>query len=534
MLASRLHWRLLIATILVMLAAAWIAPHYVRPPDIQENRVLAAKPEWPKRLQDLDDFRKAADAYVADHFPARPYLIGGLNRLRMLLGVGGSNRVIIGRQGWLFYDDDTHLGAARGDPPMTAPEVRNWLVYLAGRTEALKARGVPYLVVAAPVKETIYPQFGPYWYRRPNPNRPAIFLPKLAREAGAGDVFYLYPSVAAATRAGWTTYSRHDTHWNAYGAYAGYVGLMTRLHAMGLTEGPRPLSAFTVHPGRPQTGPRDLALMLGVSSFVDLNFPHIDNLPSEAKVSISYLTATQDWTGDQVIDTGEVGKPVLLMTRDSFSNEIQSLLYPHFSRLILAHNQNGFWRQDLIDRFKPDIVLLEVIESGLRVGMGSGPQPSPETTARIDRMLSRPAIVRQIAAPIPSLRPIDRKLAETMNAAEAAQRCTVDIATLKAGPPGETELSVAGWIWDQRRHDDSPDGILRLRNGGVDLIAHIQVNKPRADVAAALSDPSAKLSGFVADFRQQGLPPGQYTLTVYRRSAPTWIACAARQPLSLP
>ena len=86
-----------------------------------------------------------------------------------------------------------------------------------------------------------------------------------------------------------------------------------------------------------------------------------------------------------MIDTGEVGKPVLLMTRDSFSNEIQSLLYPHFSRLILAHNQDGFWRQDLIDRFKPDIVILEVIEPGLRVGMGDGPAPSPEATARIDR-----------------------------------------------------------------------------------------------------------------------------------------------------
>jgi hypothetical protein len=533
-LASRLHWRLLIATILVMVAAAWIAPRYVRPPDIQENRVLAPKPEWPKRLDQLDDFRKSADAYVADHFPARPYLIGGLNRLRMLLGVGGSNRVIIGRRGWLFYDDDTHLGAARGDPPMTAPEVRNWLVFLAGRTEMLKARRVPYLVVAAPVKETIYPQFGPYWYRRPNPNRPAIFLPRLARETGAGDVFYLYPSVAAATRAGWTTYSRHDTHWNAYGAYAGYVGLMTRLHAMGLTDGPKPLSAFTVHPGHPQTGPRDLALMLGVSSFVDLDFPHIDNVPGEVKVSTSYLTATLDWTGDQVIDTGEVGKPVLLMTRDSFSNEIQSLLYPHFSRLILAHNQNGFWRQDLIDRFKPDIVLLEVIESGLRVGMGDGPQPSPETTARIDAMLRRAPIVRQVTPPVPGLRSTDKNAASIMNAAEAATRCTVDVATLKPGPPNETELSLAGWIWDEKRHDDSPDGMVRLRGAGVDLFANMAVNRPRADVAAALSNPSAKQSGFVAEFLQTGLRPGAYSLTVYRRSAPTWIACPAKQPLLLP
>jgi hypothetical protein len=112
-LASRFHWRLLTLTIVVLVAAAWLAPRFVRPPDIQENRVLATKPDWPSHLSDLDAFRKAVDAYVADHFPARPHLIGGLNRLRMMAGVSGSRRVIIGRDGWLFFDDDTHLGAAR-------------------------------------------------------------------------------------------------------------------------------------------------------------------------------------------------------------------------------------------------------------------------------------------------------------------------------------------------------------------------------------------------------------------------------------
>ena len=83
MLASRLHWRLLIGTIAVLVAAAWLAPLAVRPPDIQENRVLAPKPAWPRAFEDLKTFRKASDAYVADHFPVRPHLIGALNRVRI-------------------------------------------------------------------------------------------------------------------------------------------------------------------------------------------------------------------------------------------------------------------------------------------------------------------------------------------------------------------------------------------------------------------------------------------------------------------
>ena len=164
MLASRLHWGLLIGTILVLMAAAWLAPRWVPAPSIQENRVLAAAPAWPRRLEDIKTFRQGADAYVADHFPIRTYLIAVLNRVRMMVGVSGSSRVIVGRNGWLFFDNDSHMGAARGDPPMVGPEVRQWLITLAGRTEMLKARGVPYLVVSPPSKEVIYPQFGPAWY----------------------------------------------------------------------------------------------------------------------------------------------------------------------------------------------------------------------------------------------------------------------------------------------------------------------------------------------------------------------------------
>ena len=66
MLASRLHWRLLIGTILVLMAAAWLAPIWVRPPDIQENRVLAPKPAWPHRLADWEQAFAHARGLVAE------------------------------------------------------------------------------------------------------------------------------------------------------------------------------------------------------------------------------------------------------------------------------------------------------------------------------------------------------------------------------------------------------------------------------------------------------------------------------------
>lgn len=531
MLASRLHWRLLIGTILVLMAATWLVPHAVRAPDIQENRVLAAKPEWPKRLKDIKVFRKAADDYVADHFPARPHMIGALNRLRMLAGVSGSNRVIIGRDGWLFFDDDTHLGGARGDPPMLMPETRTWLKALAGRTEALRARGIPYLVVAAPVKETIYPQFAPAWFPGPSPNRPTMRLARLATQTGAGEVLYLHDPVAAATRAGEKTFSRHDTHWTGYGAYAGYAALVNRLHAMGITDGPKPPSDFVFAQAQGIRRPRDLALMLGVASFVHLDFPHVDNPAGDARMRITFLSEKQDWTAPQVVDTGEVGKPTLLMTRDSFSNELLTMLLPHFSRIVLAHNQDGAWRPDLIDRFKPDIVITEVVEHGLRVSMGQSPTPSAQALARIDKILG--AMSPQFAAP-PALAPPVASVMAEMVAAKPADQCNFDIATLKPGLSGRTSLSIAGWIMDRERRDWTPQGLVRLQGPETDLAAKLRVDVSRPDVGKAFRDARAEHTGFLVDYDLQGLPSGAYTVKAYRRSGGGWIVCSAKQALSVP
>ena len=532
MLASRTHWRLLIATILVLVAAVWLVPSFVQAPGIQENRVLAKAPGWPHHLRDIHQFRRDADAYVADNFPIRRHLIGLLNRVRMLGGVSGSNRVIVGRHGWLFYDDDSHLGAARNAPPMTGPEIRAWLSLVAGRTEAVQAAGARYLIVIPPIKETVYPQHAPAWFDGVNPERPALTLPKLAAQAQAADVLYLWPPVATATGAGQKTYSRHDTHWSGYGAYAGYAALMRHLHNQGLTEGPRPLADFRRIDLGPK-GPRDLSLMLGVSSFVDLDFPHVDNPAGEAKLRRTFLGRKKDWTAPQVVDTGEVGKPVLLMTRDSFSTELLPFMYSHFSRIILAHNQDGFWRPDLIERFKPNIVILEVIESGLRVAAADGPPPSAAALARIDHVLAATPPSAQ-APTMPILATTSGKIAAALAAAPSTPNCNLEAATLTHGIKGEAALTVSGWISELRPSVTSATGYLRLRGAAGDFTAPIQVNGARPDVAAYFKVPTGLESGFVGTYFIKRLPAGAYTPYVYRKAPGGWIGCVGKQALIAP
>ncbi|HEY0650926.1 alginate O-acetyltransferase AlgX-related protein [Phenylobacterium sp.] len=385
----RRHWAGLIAATLAVIALGVVPQPWIDPPMLEENRVLAKAPPLALARADFAGFRKAVDNWVADQFPARPYLISTLNLARLKVGATGSSRVIAGRDGWLFYDDGSALGVARGDPAPTRDEKQAWLQGLAVRTEAARQNGAAFVTLIAPLKETVYPQFGPSWYDGPDRDRASVTLSRLAAASAAGEVVYPHAAIARDARWGLKVYSRHDTHWTGLGAYVAYAGLMNRLQAMGVAEGPRPITAFTEDRAGSPYKPRDLALMLGVASFVHVDYPELVDRDAEDRLKVTYLTPRTDWTAPQVIDTGSTGKPVLLFVRDSFSNAVMPYLYGHFSRIIATHAKDGAFRRDLMARFKPDVVVLEVAENSLvHIGVEPG-RPPVEVTARIAQAIAR-------------------------------------------------------------------------------------------------------------------------------------------------
>nr|QQZ50462.1 hypothetical protein JKL49_02210 [Phenylobacterium glaciei] len=103
-----------------------------------------------------------------------------------------------------------------------------------------------------------------------------------------------------------------------------------------------------------------------------------------------------------MVDTGLAGKPTLLLTRDSFSNALTPFLLGHFSRVVLTHIDDGFWRQDLIDRFHPDLVMLEVQEHGLGFSMRGAPSVSEAAERRIEAVLPKAPTHGPLARSAPS------------------------------------------------------------------------------------------------------------------------------------
>jgi len=482
-------------------------------PEIGENRVLATLPSRPGSLQDLKAYREGVDAYVADNFPARTHLIAGINYLRYRLNYSGTSRVVVGRQGWLFYDDGSHLGQLRHPNPLSQAEVDAWTTTFAARVEMLGRQGIDYVVMTPPVKERVFPERAPDWAR----NAPygtlsdADALKAAIDRAGIGHFLALKDALVQQKTAQGDIYSAFDTHWTGHGAYVGYVRLLQMLRSNGHDITPLPLSAFTLIDKPVQSRPQDLAVMLGIASFVHQDFVQYHDPDQDAALKVEYLTDKHDWTGARVIDTGNAGKPVLQMVVDSFSNDLLPFLYPHFSRIVVSHNQDGFFRTDLTERFRPDIVVLEVIESGVRHSMSPSLQPSAELSARLGKALSVADSATSTAMPsalVPAA-PMSGIDATTATPPGLTYQCNLETLTA-TGSGSDARITAAGWMADVAGRRANNEVTLVLQSAAGSFEVALPVGLPRADVAAYFRQPALERSGFESIVSAGNVPQGRY------------------------
>jgi alginate O-acetyltransferase complex protein AlgJ len=377
MLAQLRHCRLFVTLAFICALLMVVGRSGLPAPDLVENRTLASWPDQALLVGNFAGWRAGVDSWVTDNFPARRHLIGALNVLRWRLGYSGTPRVVVGADGWLFYDDSSHLAQVRPST-LTSPDLTVWVGELQARTDHLRAKGIPYVVLAAPVKESIYRELVPRILEQPGTTN-AQAIAAAVRAAGLDNYLDLHPALNAAKQYGLAIYSPYDTHWTDEGAYVAYAEVVRDFARRGLDVQVAPRTGFRLQLPEVAPVPQDLAYMLGIASFVHQNYPQLAAADG-ALPHITWIGAGRDWTADRVIDTGSRG-PVVLITGDSFSNAWMPLMERSFSRIIFSHHQNGFFRRDLVERFKPDAVLLEVIESGIRHAMPPATQQLPTAPA---------------------------------------------------------------------------------------------------------------------------------------------------------
>jgi len=180
-------------------------------------------------LASLEQYPREFDAYYDDHFGFRTSFIRA-HSIFMYYGLGMSptSKVVRGKDGWLYYAGQGNIETYRGEDLFDEAELDTWTERFEEIEEWLADRDVRYLVVIAPSKPNIYPEFLPSSVRKVGTVTRLDQLQARLAERTKVELLDLRPALLRAKRDG-LVYLKHDSHWSMFGGFSAYRALAERL-----------------------------------------------------------------------------------------------------------------------------------------------------------------------------------------------------------------------------------------------------------------------------------------------------------------
>ena len=324
-----------------------------------EKRKLAPPPKLEMKLENLKSFPRQFENYYKDHFGFRSFLIFCNSYIcHQWLGVSPVPSILIGKEGWLFWNRNRLNEDFRGVNPMTSWELEQWKNVLEDRAEWLAREGIPYLFFISPEKQTIYPEFLPdHLQQRKGMTR----LTQLEDYLKQNSTIRL-PDLKTPLRLEkekHVVYYKTDTHWNFRGGLTAYQTLMEPISVWFPDITARPKSFFTERMSADHIG-GDLALSMELQGVLREDRPVFQP---------EYLCAKRWAYETPLAPRGiyamgcktETRKAVVF--RDSYFNFILPFLSEHFREVIYVWDQyNHELCKQLIRDVQPDVVIEEMLE----------------------------------------------------------------------------------------------------------------------------------------------------------------------------
>jgi alginate O-acetyltransferase complex protein AlgJ len=192
-----------------------------------ENRPPAAPPPPPLARKDIARFPARFESYFQDRLPARELLLSEQARFKVdWLDTSSSDKVIVGRDGWLFMNEEKSENPGR--EVSQEEQCRLWAAEFRRRRDWLAGRGIEYIVVLTPEKHSIYPEYLPEIHRHAHGPSAAEMLAEALRSDAEMNVVVLR-KVLWSGKGSSPRYFHTDTHWNDEGAYLGYCAVVQHL-----------------------------------------------------------------------------------------------------------------------------------------------------------------------------------------------------------------------------------------------------------------------------------------------------------------
>lgn len=295
-------------------------------------------------------------SYYHDHYLLHDWqvdLVRGL-RLRWFEEKHFPN-VLIGKEDWLFYSGEGNIADFQCTSPFTPEELQRIRDRLLQVDATLQEQGIQFLLVIAPNKESVYPEYLPEGVAQIGDVCRIDQVVEMLSAEETLDILDLRAVIREGKNQG-QVYHRTDTHWNDLGALLATRALLSALQVDNPRLSIPELDQSTLQKER-FSG--DLARYLPLDErWIEEETVLVPLECSEAVLSQLDRNTIEAQIPDSTL-------PTALVFRDSFMDALIPLLSEHFSRTVYRHSFAV--DMDLVQQQQPDIVIYEIAQRYLNM-----------------------------------------------------------------------------------------------------------------------------------------------------------------------
>jgi alginate O-acetyltransferase complex protein AlgJ len=318
--------------VILVLPVAENLLHFAPEMELPENRKRQDYPKLDWTPQGFLTYPARFETAFNDNFGFRSLLVQWQAFAKYYwLKMSPSPQVLLGRQGWLYYKST--INEHRGIQRLPKLKIRAWMQELQAKQAFFDSRGIRYLFVVAPNKETVYPEFLPPGVQQ---HRKKLWLDDLLEAVPADSHFEivdLRAPLLAAKQFG-RLYHRTDSHWNALGVMVATNAILSHLSSRCPGLQPEKIER-TDRVGWGKSG--DLARLMGLQS--SLKEETLLIFPPDALIRPADLHYQGDVGGVRTPPSAVVAASAesdcsVIVAGDSFCDSLNRFLPAHFRRTL--------------------------------------------------------------------------------------------------------------------------------------------------------------------------------------------------------
>lgn len=314
-----------------------------------ENRNLFEKPVL--KFSKILEFSSAFENYYNDNLAFKNEIrINYSNFLYHKFNMSSNKRVIIGKDGWLFYNsvgDGDSMNDYRKVNNYSFDKKENIKNNLVGIYNKLEKIGSEFYIFVAPNKENVYSEFMPNMINvnKKNTCTPVEDLLNYLDENTELNIVYPKESLIDNKKT-FDTYYKFDTHWNNYGAYIGTLELIKTINPS--------FELSNINIEKTDNG-GDLSNMILMSNYLSNKEPIVLDFLShiqpecQNKDNLKFCSASN-----------AIYNKTLLVIGDSFREGTVQYLSKVYSNTIFVHIDH--YDDSIFYKYNPNIVVYETVE----------------------------------------------------------------------------------------------------------------------------------------------------------------------------